>query len=63
MKKHIKGRIIYGLVTGIIFASIMAAFDYYDDKTLNVLKFIFHLLFFGLFQALFIKFKSRKSEQ
>ena len=35
--------------SGIIFASLMAGFDYSDGKEFVITKFIFHLLFFGLF--------------
>lgn len=55
MKKWLtKKRIIIGLITGFGFAAIMAGFDYYGDKPFNLLKFLFHLFFFGLFQSIII---------
>ncbi len=60
MNKKLKTRIIYGLVTGLGFACIMAGFDYYDDKPFNVLKFIFYFISFGLLQTAFIRFRPEK---
>jgi hypothetical protein len=56
MKKWFsKSGIVFGLITGLGFACIMAGFDFYDNKPFNILKFIFHFLFFGLFQSLIFK--------
>ena len=47
--------------SGIIFASLMAGFDYSDGKEFVITKFIFHLLFFGLFMGLFFRYQYKKS--
>ena len=38
--------------TGLIYATLMASFDYYFDEVFKVAKFLFHFFFFGLFMGL-----------
>lgn len=36
-----------GVMSGVIFALVMAGFDLYEQKPFSILKFVLHLLFFG----------------
>ena len=47
--------------SGIIFASLMAGFDYSDGKEFVITKFIFHLLFFGSFWVCFLDINIKKA--
>lgn len=62
MTDKFKTGIIGGLAGGLFFAMAMAAFDYFNNTNFNTFKFIFHFVFFGLFQTLFfgINFKKNK---
>ena len=53
--------IIGGLLSGFGFASLMAIFNYTDRKDFNVLKFIFHAVFFCLFMS-FMFFNRNNNE-
>ena len=39
------------LVAGIVYASLMAGFDYADGQEFKLYKFVFSFLFFGLFMG------------
>lgn len=51
-KTRIKTRIIFGITSGLVFALLMWAFDYYNNEAFNIYKFVFHFAAFGLFQGL-----------
>ncbi|PCI34929.1 MAG: hypothetical protein COB60_05260 [Flavobacteriaceae bacterium] len=63
--KHetLKLKIISGVLSGLIFAVLMAGFDYYDAENFSVVKFIFHAVFFGFFMGILAKDKRKKSEK
>lgn len=47
MKPQYKKRVKIMLLTGIVFATIAAFFDWYDGKTFLFFKFTVHLMVFG----------------
>ena len=51
MKAENKAFIKTFLVAGIVYASIMAGFDYADGQEFKLYKFVFSFLFFGLFMS------------
>jgi hypothetical protein len=53
-KRFTKSSLIFGFVSGFLFACMIAGFDYYNDDPFNFTKFIFQFLLFGLFQSLII---------
>ncbi|ARV08577.1 hypothetical protein BTO05_02570 [Winogradskyella sp. PC-19] len=63
MKKEllpIKTRIKIDAIFGIVHASIMAGFDYFDDKPFSVWQFLFYFFFMGLFMSLIFRHKQKK---
>ena len=52
--------LISGLVNGIVFASIMAAFDYFEGEEINWSKFLFQFLFFGAMMGLMTSYSTKK---
>jgi hypothetical protein len=51
MKAENKAFIKTFLIAGIVYASIMAGFDYADGQEFKPYKFLFSFLFFGLFMG------------
>lgn len=51
MKAENKAFIKTFLVAGIVYASLMAGFDYADGQEFKLYKFVFSFLFFGLFMG------------
>ena len=43
--------IISGLFSGLLFAVVMAAFDYFKEQPFSLLKFAIHLVLFGAFNG------------
>jgi hypothetical protein len=60
MKAIIKQATISFLVSGFIYALLMAAFDYFDEGNFSGKKFIFHFLAFGLSMGIFNFFMLRR---
>ncbi|SHF05531.1 hypothetical protein SAMN05444278_1353 [Psychroflexus salarius] len=54
-----KQTIKYGFLNGSFFAIGMALFDYFGQNDFNIWKFIFNLVFFGLFMSLIFRPNSR----
>ncbi len=52
MKTQIKTVLKHGLISGIIFAGLMAGFDYFNGQDFMIWKLIFIALFFGLLDGL-----------
>ncbi len=52
MKTQIKAIIRTGLISGIVYAGIMAAFDYYDGQDFRIWTFVFNTIFFGTLMGL-----------
>ena len=46
--QELKSQIIYGIFSGIIYASFIAIVDYFSDKEFSFKKFIIGLIIFGI---------------
>ncbi len=57
-----KNRILLGLLAGIVYASIMAAFDYASDLPFHEVKFVFSMLIFGTFMTIATKWMVKKKK-
>lgn len=62
LKIPLKSRIILGLIAGLVYASIMAGFDYASDLPFHKLKFVLSLLIFGTFMAIATKWMVKKKK-
>ncbi|WP_299336725.1 hypothetical protein [uncultured Psychroserpens sp.] len=63
MKKErlsLKTSLMIGFINGVIFASFMAVFDYFDDSSFSLLKFAVNFLFFGAVMAMLFRYKYTK---
>ncbi|MCX7549173.1 hypothetical protein OS188_14545 [Xanthomarina sp. F1114] len=60
MNTQIKSIIKSGLFSGIVYAGLMAGFDYSDGQDFKIWKFIFHASFFGTFMALMTRYNLKK---
>ncbi|WP_438963020.1 hypothetical protein [Nonlabens sp.] len=58
-----KNRIGLGLISGLTYAGIMAAFDYASDLPFHEVKFVFSTLVFGTFMALATKWMVKKKKK
>lgn len=47
----IKKYIITGLISGLVFAILLAGWDYYKQNPFSVLKFVIHTVVFGAFNG------------
>ncbi|WP_289046206.1 hypothetical protein [uncultured Olleya sp.] len=47
----IKKYIITGLISGLVFAILLAGWDYYKQNPFSVLKFVIHTVIFGVFNG------------
>jgi hypothetical protein len=56
----IKTRINTGIIFGIVHASIMAGFDYFDSEPFSIWQFLFYFFFMGLFTSLIFRHKHTK---
>ncbi|MGQ7947101.1 hypothetical protein [Flavobacterium sp. WC2509] len=62
MKPITKTMIKTFLFTGLIYAGLMAGYDYSEGNGFQLWKFIFHASFFGLFMALMARYSYKKNE-
>lgn len=66
MKTQIKTVLISGLISGIVYAGLMAGFDYFNGQEFKIWKLIFNTLGFGLLDGLatfyIMKKRSKKKE-
>ena len=60
MNKKTKSIIMGGVVGGVVYASMMAGFDYSDGQDFKIWKFIFHTSFFGIFMGVLTRYNLRK---
>ncbi len=60
MNTQAKSIIKSGLFSGIVYAGLMAGFDYSDGQDFKIWKFIFHASFFGIFMALMTRYNLKK---
>lgn len=49
-----------GVVGGVVYASMMAGFDYSDGQDFKIWKFIFHTSFFGIFMGFLTRYNIKK---
>lgn len=61
MKPQIKSIITASLVSGIVYASIMAGFDYAQNQNFRVWMFAWNFIFFGTVMGFLVKHKHKKS--
>ena len=61
--KYLKKSLVGGIVGGLIYALFMGGFDYFAGNNFNINKFIFDIIGFGLFQALFFNYNFRKNDK
>lgn len=48
------------LISGLIYAGLMAGFDFSNDSPFRIFKFLFHFFFFGLFMGLLTRNTHKK---
>ncbi len=60
MNKKIKSKIIAGSISGIVTATCMAGFDYFDGELFNLNKFISLALVNGIIVSLIVKVDNSK---
>ena len=60
MTSQTKAIIKSGLISGILYAGLMAGFDYSDGQDFRIWKFIFHASFFGIFMGFMTRYNLRK---
>ena len=65
MNTQTKTIIKSGLISGVVYAGLMAGFDYSDGQDFRIWRFIFHASFFGIFMGLMTRynFKSKKRKK
>ena len=52
MNKLTKSAILSGLISGVMFALIMFAFDYFEGQDFDPKKTTFQIVFFGVFMRI-----------
>ena len=63
MNKLIKSAALSGLISGLMFALIMGAFDYFEGVAFNPKKTIFQIVFFGTFMGIWNYFTLKRKEK
>ena len=58
--KDLKSQIIYGIISGFIYATFIAIVDYFRDKEFSLQKFIIGTIAFGIAMFIATKIKNRK---
>ena len=59
-----KKKFIYpGLFAGLIYAGVMAAFDYSDDNSFSISSFLINFILFGSFMAAINYFSLRRARK
>jgi hypothetical protein len=49
-----------GLISGIVFAALMAGFDYSNGQDFRIWRFLYNTLFFGIFMAFLTRYNLKK---
>jgi len=60
MKEQTKVFIRTFFFAGIVYAGLMAGSNYHDGLDFNLLRFLFHFIFFGLFMGLMSLYNYKK---
>lgn len=60
--KSLKHQIIYGVITGLIYASFIAIVDYFRGEAFDLKKFVIGFVFFGIAMFIVTKIKSKKEK-
>lgn len=47
-------------ISGIVYAGLMASFDYSGGDSFRIFKFLFHFFIFGLFMGLLARYSHKK---
>ena len=55
-----KQSILAGFISGLVYALIMAGFDYYEDKSFHVTTFFVNFLVLGVIMGVYTAFKLRR---
>jgi len=63
MNTQLKSILIGGLVGGIVYAVVMAGFDYYDGENFRIWRFVFNFLFFGTFTGFSTLYSLKKQSE
>ena len=63
MNTQIKTIIKSGLISGIVYAGLMAGFDYSDGQDFRIWRFIFNALFFGIFMGFMTQYNLKKQAE
>jgi hypothetical protein len=50
-------------ISGLIYAGLMAGYDYSQENEFKVLRFILHFIFFGGFMSLIARFNNKKQKE
>ena len=61
-KLPLKKRVVSGIGTGLLYASLMAGLDYFTDQPFSLLKFLFNAFFFGLAMSYAFRYKITKKK-
>lgn len=48
------------LLSGVVYAGLMAGYNYVDGQEFNIWKFLFHFLVFGLFMGLISRYSHKR---
>jgi len=48
------------LLSGLVYALLMAGLNYFDGESFRIFKFLFHFFFFGLFMGLLARYSYKK---
>ena len=57
----IKKFVLAGLISGLAFALLMAAWDYYQETPFSVLKFVLHFVLFAAFNG-YMSYRAEKKK-
>ncbi len=63
MNTQLKSILTGGFVGGIVYAGVMAGFDYYDGENFRMWKFVFNFLFFGTFTGISTRYNIKKQSE
>ena len=58
-----KSRIIYGSVSGLVYALVIALLDYFNDEEFDLRKFIIGFVIFGIAMMIFARMRKSKNKQ